>query len=89
MVTNAKYHSSLHKVSQLDVRTALAKTNHSEVLAETTIVDSITETASTIGLEKCTKQLAQIAVSLAKYHSSLHRVSQLDVEIALARLETN
>lgn len=89
MVKNVKYHSSQHKESQLDVEIALAKTNHSEVLAETTIEDSITETASMIGQEKCTKQLAQIAVSLAKYHLSLHRVSQLDVEIALARLETN
>ena len=84
-----KYHSSQHKESQLDARIALAKTDHSEVLAEIIVEDSITETASTIGQEKCTKQLAQIAANLAKCHSSQHKESQLDVEIALAHLETN
>jgi hypothetical protein len=52
------------------------------------IVDSITEIVSTIDQEKCTKQLALTAENLAKYHSSLHKESQLDVENASAHLGT-
>jgi hypothetical protein len=58
-------------------------------LAETTIEDSITETASMTGQEKCTKQLARIAESLAKCHSSQHKESQLDAEIAFKHQETS
>jgi|GEM_PF-1345004 hypothetical protein len=88
---NAKYHSSHQETSQFDAKSVSGKTDHKEVLAETTavIVDSTTGTTTdseTTGQEKCTKQLAQIAVSNAKYHSSQHKESQFDAKNASAHL---
>jgi len=56
------------------------------------IVDSIIEIiidSETTIKEKCTRQLAQIAENLAKYHSSQHKESQFDAKNVLAHLETS
>ena len=84
-----KCHSSQHKENRLDVKNASKRTDHKEASAETIIVDLITEIIlETIGQEKCTKQLAQIAANNAKYHSSQHKENQLDARNALVHLET-
>ena len=87
-VRNAKFLLSLQKANQLDAKIASERTNHNEVLAvETaaTIVDSITEIADQ---EKCTKQLALIAVKNAKCHLSQAETSQYDVRNVFKHLET-
>lgn len=84
---NAKYHSNLQKVNQLDVKNVSKRTGPREISAET-IVDSATITDSTADQEKCTKQPVQTAEKTAKCHSSQQKANQYDAKNVSKHLET-
>ena len=88
---NAKYHSNLQKVNQLDAKNVLERTNPKEILEVETaeIEDSavIIVDSETTDQEKCTKQFALTAEKNAKYHSSQVATSQLGVENVFKHLE--
>jgi hypothetical protein len=86
---NVKFLLSLQKVSQLDAKIVLERTDHKEaVSAETEVSAEIgADLAETEGLteaqEKCIVQLVLNVSRNVKYHLSLQKVNQFTVRNVL------
>jgi len=89
-VSNAKFHSSQNRTNQSTAMSVFQTINHKtevalaeDLAAEVALAEDLAvevalaaEVALTEDHEKCTKQLAEIAVRIAKCHSSQNRTNQ-------------